>query len=251
MLQSVRGRDRWTTWLWTENGRKRVTVRNDMRRRVVISFKMIDWFVPFWRLEWTERKDDASSNSSNIWRREKEKHRSLSATFFHFFFHSFISISSFYCLRFFASFPPFFLSKILLTFLWLFNLFGFSHNTDKPEFPSSNGTSMSIFDVVEGSDDFEIHLPAKGNPPLIHYFWSKDAISLANNKRIHMNSSTLLIRQVTRDDAGVYSVRAANTEGSSNTSFQLNVLCKCIFLLSCVIELLVFPRIDKQTSLIP
>lgn len=102
------------------------------------------------------------------------------------------------------------------------------NNTVKPEFTSSNMTTS--FDVVEGSDDFEIHLPAKGNPPQIHYFWFKNGISLTSNKRMSMTGPTMLIRQVSRDDHGVYSIRAANTEGSSNTSFLLNVLCEFIFL---------------------
>src|SRR5687767_12863387 len=119
--------------------------------------------------------------------------------FFHFFhFDLFFLLLTLPC-PLFLLFPLYDSSYLRFTVQSFRLLLSTSHITDKPEFPSSNGTSMSIFDVVEGSDDFEIHLPAKGNPPLIHYFWSKDAISLANNKRIHMNSSTLLIRQVTRD----------------------------------------------------
>lgn len=102
--------------------------------------------------------------------------------------------------------------------------------TVKPEFTSSNKTSS--FDVIEGSDDFEIHLPAKGNPPQIQYFWSKNGLSLKTNSRLSVSGATIVIKKVARDDAGLYSVLASNTEGSTNTSFVLNVLYKRVDLSS-------------------
>lgn len=81
---------------------------------------------------------------------------------------------------------------------------------------------------MEGERELKLHFPARGNPSAIKYLWSKNGVPLpSNGKRVLVKGHTLLLRDATRDDRGAYSVRAANTEGSAELTFFINILCKC------------------------
>lgn len=96
--------------------------------------------------------------------------------------------------------------------------------SDKPEFLSSN--KSSAFDVMEGEVEFQTSFPAAGNPNQIHYFWSKNGLILTNGRRIQLNGPTMVMRDISRDDHGSYTVRASNVQGSTKAFFNLNVLCE-------------------------
>lgn len=95
---------------------------------------------------------------------------------------------------------------------------------DKPEFRSSN--KSTAFDVMEGEVEFRTSFPATGNPNQIHYFWSKNGLILTNGQRIQLNGPTMVMRDISRDDHGSYTVRASNVQGSTKAFFNLNVLCE-------------------------
>ena len=92
---------------------------------------------------------------------------------------------------------------------------------------SSNNKSAA-FEVMEGEARFEASFPATGNPNQIHYFWSKNGLVLTSNKRIQLNGPTMIMRDVSRDDHGSYTVRASNVHGSTKAFFNLNVLCESL-----------------------
>ena len=68
---------------------------------------------------------------------------------------------------------------------------------------------------------------ADGNPaPRVT--WSKKNSSLPIGRHVVEPSSALIIRKVTKEDAGIYTCSAQNLFGSVNASVQLNVQCKYI-----------------------
>ena len=81
-----------------------------------------------------------------------------------------------------------------------------------------------------------LNLTALGNPRPLDYIWYKNAdilkLKSARRKRaieipyfLAMNG-VMNLTNVTRGDAGNYTVEARNSEGSTNFTFVLNVQCK-------------------------
>ena len=70
-----------------------------------------------------------------------------------------------------------------------------------------------------------LNCKADGNPtPRVT--WSKKNSSLPVGRNVVEPSSALIMRNVTKEDAGIYTCSAQNTLGSVNASTQLNVQCK-------------------------
>ena len=70
-----------------------------------------------------------------------------------------------------------------------------------------------------------LNCKADGNPtPRVT--WSKKNSSLPVGRHVVEPSSALIMRNVTKEDAGIYTCSAQNTLGSVNASTQLNVQCK-------------------------
>ena len=70
-----------------------------------------------------------------------------------------------------------------------------------------------------------LNCKADGNPtPRVT--WSKKNSSLPIGRHVVEPSSALIIRKVTKEDAGIYTCSAQNLLGSVNASVQLNVQCK-------------------------
>lgn len=90
---------------------------------------------------------------------------------------------------------------------------------------------------MEGERELQLHFPARGNPPAIKYLFSKNGVPLPAapkpGSRLQAKGHTLLVKGATRDDRGVYSVRASNTEGSTEHTFAINILCKCAMPRGC------------------
>ena len=85
------------------------------------------------------------------------------------------------------------------------------------------------FSVKEGEDKL-IHLVATANPPEIEYKFSKKdrVIDMENEALLDARvtakpDGTLNVKMARREDAGMYKVRASNSEGKTNLKFKLDV----------------------------
>ena len=110
--------------------------------------------------------------------------------------------------------------------------------TDKPNFLNTevegdekynNLTIKEPFKVEEGKSRI-INLTAVANPPTIDYKWSRDKVSIPNvadalpeSRLVALSNGRLNVTDVRREDAGMYKVRAKNSEGKTNIWFKLNV----------------------------
>ena len=104
---------------------------------------------------------------------------------------------------------------------------------DKPRFDPANGESgEKVFTVVEGAN-LIINLTATANPPELEYKWTKNgnggtripdiSEALPESRAIALPGGSLNISRARRDDAGLYKVRASNSEGKTNFKFKLDV----------------------------
>ncbi|XP_074593436.1 nephrin-like isoform X2 [Brevipalpus obovatus] len=91
----------------------------------------------------------------------------------------------------------------------------------KPEFIND---PMSIIELTEGKSA-SINITAKGNPSNISYRWSKldGPRSDMDSLRFIKNGSFLEIANVSRIDSGTYRLEASNTQGTTKTTFKINV----------------------------
>ena len=100
-------------------------------------------------------------------------------------------------------------------------------------------------EMIEGHTGM-VNMTAKANPEKVVYQWIKDTEngprqirSFANknensidssvsfsqfHERIFSNNGVLNITKVTRRDAGIYTIKAKNDEGASQTKIKLEVL---------------------------
>ena len=89
---------------------------------------------------------------------------------------------------------------------------------------------MTVFEVEEGQSRM-INLTAKANPETIDYKWSRGGVSIPNladalpeSRLVALSNGRLNVTDARREDAGVYKVKAENSEGKSKMKFKLNVL---------------------------
>lgn len=79
---------------------------------------------------------------------------------------------------------------------------------------------------IEG-DQLIVSLEAQGNPNNIAYTWSKDGIPLTKKSlRILADGPVLNITRLSKNDTGVYTCEATNSEGSTSISINVTVNCK-------------------------
>lgn len=99
---------------------------------------------------------------------------------------------------------------------------------DKPVFDKTNE------EVVTGieNEPLIISLKADGNPSSITYTWTKDGLpvglSSTGMERVIAEGSVLNITKLSRNDAGVYTCEAINSQGSSVTHVNVSVECKLL-----------------------
>ena len=91
-------------------------------------------------------------------------------------------------------------------------------------------TSGSVKTVVEG-EDITINLQSVGGPdpfpPIISLQLNG---SLLSNTVVDVNRYNLSFINVQRNQSGNYTLTVSNDAGTTNTTFILNVQCKCVYL---------------------
>lgn len=98
--------------------------------------------------------------------------------------------------------------------------------TDPPKFvPPPSNTVVGI----EG-ESVQVALVANANPMSISYTWTKDGLPIlsANNgaERIISDGPVLNITKLKRNDAGIYTCEAVNSQGSTMINITVIVECK-------------------------
>lgn len=93
--------------------------------------------------------------------------------------------------------------------------------TDPPKFvPAPSSTVVG----VEG-EPLQVPMVANANPAEITYTWTKDGQTLAAD-RIPADGPMLNISHLARNDAGIYTCHATNTQGSATINITVVVECK-------------------------
>lgn len=84
----------------------------------------------------------------------------------------------------------------------------------------------TIPSAIEG-EQLTVFLEARGNPSNIAYTWTKDGVPLTKKSlRILADGPVLNITKLSRNDTGIYTCEASNTEGSTSISFNVTVNCE-------------------------
>ncbi|XP_063959504.1 nephrin-like [Lytechinus pictus] len=94
----------------------------------------------------------------------------------------------------------------------------------KPKITTPTGISLSSHEVP---GDLALNCSAEANPPDVTFTWNKDAaeINVAETERYTLDEEgSLLIHNVSREEAGTYMCLASNSEGASNITATLDVL---------------------------
>lgn len=70
---------------------------------------------------------------------------------------------------------------------------------------------------------------ANANPMSIAYTWTKDGLPILSGglERIVSEGPILNITKLTRNDAGIYTCEAVNSQGSEMINITVIVECKC------------------------
>ena len=98
---------------------------------------------------------------------------------------------------------------------------------DKPLF----SPPKEAFSLLEGSAAV-INMTAMANPPPVSYEWLKDVQGddghhdnkdVFSTSRIRVQNGILDLSEVRRQDAGYYTVKATNDEGTSQTKIEIDV----------------------------
>lgn len=100
--------------------------------------------------------------------------------------------------------------------------------TDPPKFvPPPSSTVVG----VEG-ESLQVAMLANANPISIAYTWTKDGLPIIASgngvERIVSEGPILNITKLTRNDAGIYTCEAVNSQGSAMINISVIVECKCI-----------------------
>jgi hypothetical protein len=93
---------------------------------------------------------------------------------------------------------------------------------DKPYFNDFNST----IEVIE-NQSFNITLQANAYPlPIIYTWFHPEGRQLMNDQlNIFINQGELILKNIQRNDLGIYRCIATNSIGSTEINFTLNVLC--------------------------
>lgn len=82
---------------------------------------------------------------------------------------------------------------------------------------------------IEG-EALQVAMQANANPMAITYTWMKDSASIINNgngiERIVSDGAILNITKLTRNDAGIYTCKAVNSQGSATMNITVIVECE-------------------------
>ena len=102
----------------------------------------------------------------------------------------------------------------------------FRHFADPPKFvPPPSSTVVGI----EG-EQLQVALNANANPMSIAYTWTKDGLPILSGgsgvERIVSEGPILNITKLTRNDAGIYTCEAVNSQGSAMINITVIVECK-------------------------
>lgn len=83
---------------------------------------------------------------------------------------------------------------------------------------------------VEG-EPLQVAMMANANPMSIAYTWTKDGLPIIASgnsvERIVSEGPILNITKLTRNDAGIYTCEAVNSQGSAMINISVIVECKC------------------------
>lgn len=89
---------------------------------------------------------------------------------------------------------------------------------------------------IEG-EALQVAMQANANPMTITYTWMKDGAPINNGngngngiERIVSDGAVLNITKLTRNDAGIYTCKAQNSQGSA--TMNITVIVECKFLMS-------------------
>lgn len=95
---------------------------------------------------------------------------------------------------------------------------------DMPEYDFSE----SSYTAIE-NEPFIVSALVSSNPPVLDSdtVWTRNGMIITESSRVQLNSTTINILNVSREDSGQYVVEGSNTVGSGNASFDLEVFCKC------------------------
>lgn len=96
---------------------------------------------------------------------------------------------------------------------------------DPPKF------ELTPSNTAVGHEGESLHLAMKadGNPTNIEYSWMKDGEPIIFSERIVSDGGNLNITKLTRNDDGIYSCKAVNSQGSATINITVIVECKCFF----------------------
>ena len=82
-----------------------------------------------------------------------------------------------------------------------------------------------MMNIMEGASQ-DINLTAKSNPVNSTYSLSQNGVPVSVSDRFTLNVGVLTVSGISRDEGGLYTVTAVNSEGMTSYNFTLNVQCK-------------------------
>lgn len=85
---------------------------------------------------------------------------------------------------------------------------------------------------IEG-EALQVAMRATANPMAITYTWTKDGLPVLDsqhgNDRIIHDGPILNVTKLTRNDSGIYTCEAVNSQGSARINITVIVECKFVF----------------------
>lgn len=93
----------------------------------------------------------------------------------------------------------------------------------KPEFRNKNATIP-----ITAGESRKVNLTATANPPNATYILKRDdvVVNPGDISSFSLEGGVLTISAISKEDVGVFTIIATNSEGSSSFQFTVDVLCK-------------------------